>query len=270
MGAVLVFKVLSSMGSIALSLSPGPSMYRRYKAQDTDHFQLLPLLAMFGNYLLWAIYGLFVDDIFPLTVTTFICSMLGMFYVVVFLMSTQDKPKALKKCAVAAVLISLLVLYAVLAWAGATGQSNSDTGDVLGYLAVVSTLMFYLSPLAKIKTVLQTKSSATIPGATCAMGAVNNALWLTYGSLVGDMFIVVPNSVCCFFGVLQVLLYLKYDPRRLPQLKDDDSLAISIILSPSNVKAVIADSPSFRALVSPSVALSPIGLRQERVHGQRV
>lgn len=50
MGALEVLKVLTTISALCVSLSPAASMYRRYKVQDTGHFQIVPLLGMVGNY----------------------------------------------------------------------------------------------------------------------------------------------------------------------------------------------------------------------------
>lgn len=53
MSALQVIDVLATVCSVSMALSPIPSIYRRYKAQDTGEYQILPVLAMFGNFLLW-------------------------------------------------------------------------------------------------------------------------------------------------------------------------------------------------------------------------
>lgn len=136
-----------------MSISPAPALYRIYRAKNTGQYQLIPLLAMFGNYLLWMIYGFFIHNIFPVVVAMAICSSLGLTYSLVFLYATDHRVMALKTFAVAAVPVSQLITYGVLAGAGVTHQSDASTADVLGDLAVVTTLLFYTSPLVRIRTV---------------------------------------------------------------------------------------------------------------------
>lgn len=45
-----ILKVLSSLGTASLCVSPIPSMRRIYKSKDTGELQLLPLVGMFVNY----------------------------------------------------------------------------------------------------------------------------------------------------------------------------------------------------------------------------
>lgn len=50
--AYMILRVLTTLSTLGVSLSPSVSMYKRYKAKDTGDFQIVPLLAMFFNYLL--------------------------------------------------------------------------------------------------------------------------------------------------------------------------------------------------------------------------
>lgn len=208
------------------------------------------------------IYGLFVGDVFPLATTSGINSMLGLSYSIMFILSTRDRAKAVKKFVVGVSVTALFVLYAVLAWTGLTNQSISNTGDVFGYIVVVTTLMFYLSPLAKLRRVLRTKSAASIPIAMCAMALLNNTLWLVYAILIDDRFIMVPNIVCVTFGSFQVGLYIKYRPNRDGAGKrnegdGDEIVVVSVVRLSVDEKhsANACESPSFHAVVSP---VSPV------------
>lgn len=48
----MILRVLTTLSSLCVSLSPAASMYKRYKAKDTGDFQIVPLLAMSSNYML--------------------------------------------------------------------------------------------------------------------------------------------------------------------------------------------------------------------------
>lgn len=144
-------------------------------------------------------------------------------------------------------------MYALLAWAGYTNQSRANTGEVFGYIVAASAIAFYLSPLAKLRTVLRTKSAGTIPIAMVAVGTLNNALWLTYAIMVDDHFLIAPNTVCVTFNTIQVLLYVKYNPKRTIAKPATDKVEIILVSSVVDDKqsASPAQSPSFHALSSP-------------------
>ncbi|GMF22687.1 unnamed protein product [Phytophthora lilii] len=93
---------------------------------------------------------------------------------------------------------------------GVLPGSQQSTTLVVGVIAVASSLALYASPLAAIKVVLQTRSSASLPFAMILAGTINNLLWVVYGALVNDMFLVVPAVINGALGLVQVALYGVY------------------------------------------------------------
>lgn len=264
-GAVFVFKILTIFSSLALYLSPIRNVYRIYQTKQTGEMQLMPLVSMFCNYYTWMIYGFFIGDIFPLSSITAIGTILGCLYTVVFLCYTSDRPKAFRICALFFVPMLFISIYAILAVTGTTKQTNADTGDLFGWFAVATTMVFYSAPLSKIRTVFRTKNSACIPVGMCVMASINNALWVAYAGLAHDKYLFVPNMICCCSGIGQVLLYFKYRPTPGTAMVNLDELTIEIVVSPKSgmEKMSAAGSPSFHIMGSP---LASIGLssKQER------
>lgn len=236
-----VFKTLPTLGSLAMYLSPAPRMYNIYKTKTTGEMLLLPIVCMFTNCHMWVMYGLFVDDVFPLSTSMFIGECFALLYTVIFTVHTADRKAAFTIITVSLCTIALATLYALLSYAGVTGQSNHSIGLVLGYVGIATTLVFFSSPLATIRRVLRTKSAASIPIPLCAMGMTCNTLWIIYALIVTDTFILVPNVVALCFTLSQVLLYIKYNPNKLPD---------------TTPKGDAASSPTFEVMASP---LQPVG-----------
>lgn len=201
-------------------------------------------------------YGLFIDDIFPLAITSIVCNCIGLTYVIIFVHCTRDRRNALKKCAIFAVPLLLILLYAILAAAGATNQSHGNTGKVFGYMTIGMTAIFYTSPLLKIKHVLQTKSADVLPIALCCVGTTNNALWLSYGAIIGNWIIAGPNTFCAFFGIVQICLWAKYRLSRNTEegTETTDDVRVSVEVSAANGKYMMEsslESPMFHAVMAP-------------------
>lgn len=259
MSAVVIFKILTIFSSLALYLSPLRNVFRIHQTKQTGDMQLMPLVSMFCNYYTWMIYGFFIGDIFPLSSITCIGSILGCLYTIVFLCYTSDRPKAFRICALFFIFMLAIGVYAVLAATGTTQQTNADTGDLLGWFAVATTMVFYSAPLSKIHSVFRTKNSACIPVGMCVMASINNALWVVYAGLEHDKYLFVPNMICFCSGIGQVLLYFKYRPTPGTSIVNLEGLTIEIVISPKSgmEKMSAAGSPSFHIMASP---LASIGL----------
>lgn len=52
----MALRVLTTLSSLCVSLSPAASMYKRFKAKDTGDFQIVPLLSMASNYMLMYVF----------------------------------------------------------------------------------------------------------------------------------------------------------------------------------------------------------------------
>lgn len=258
--ALLVLKTITSIWSIGLYLSPAPAVYRIHKAKSTGETQLIPFVTMFCNYHIWAMYSLFVDDLFPLFCTTIFAELMAVVYTLVYARYAQDKKLVLKTVAIAAVLVSLITLYAALGWVGVIPQSNSSIGLVLGYIGDITTCLFFASPLIKIRTVIQTRSAACIIVPMCIMGGIGNVLWVAYSMAASNTFILVPNVICLCLNALQVFLSIKYNSNKT---KGSDNLTVCIEI-PSKTDERVILSPTYHAVQSP---LAPIGLstREQRV-----
>lgn len=203
------------------------------------------------------LHGIFIDDIFPIATTFSLGNVLGLTYTLIYLRYTPNRAAALKICAVAFSLMALLSLYAVLCWADVIHQTHKDTGDKIGYVAVITTFAFFSSPFATMRKVLRTKSAESLIIQMIVMATLNNGAWAIYAFCISDWFMLVPNSVCFVLDLLQIYLYLKFrdQPSRKSVAMDSDTLAISIVISPKNAQAVSgALSPTYELMHSPKLA----------------
>lgn len=179
-------------------------------------------------------HGLFIGDYFPLAATTSLGFVLGIIYTSTFVYYTPDRASAFKVCGVAFSVLGLITLYDLLAWQGVIfHQTNREIGQVLGYCAVVATFAFFSSPLATIRKVLRTKSSESLILQMVVMATSNNLFWSTYAAIVGNVFLLVPNSICFCFGLLEIYLCYKYpNDKRYQSLAtmEKEDVAINIEL----------------------------------------
>ncbi len=83
-------------------------------------------------------------------------------------------------------------------------------------LAVVSGTVGVLmatSPLFQIRRILQRRSSADVSIATMSVLFVGSAIWLAYGSALGNPAIIVPNGVGLIVWVATIGVTLRFRPR---------------------------------------------------------
>lgn len=199
------------------------------------------------------LYGISISDIFPIVFTVLIGQILAVIYVAIFAKVTSDRAYVRKICLLGAIPVVILALYAGLTWSGATHQSMADAGVVLGYVGVVTSIGTVVSPLMTARRVVRTNDAASIPIELCIASFISNSLWIVYGITANEVFVWAPNTLCIALGVVQILLYVKYNPNKRSKLDTitvvvDDS---QFLKTEKGGGEAPVSSPSFHALRSP-------------------
>ncbi|OWY94120.1 hypothetical protein PHMEG_00036238, partial [Phytophthora megakarya] len=215
-----VLQGIASSCTVVMILSSVPSVYRIHKNRNTGCVALFPLVGLWLSCHLVTLYGWATGSYFPLFAIYLFGELTSIVYVSVFYRWTNERSYAIKTIAANIFIIILLTTYAVLGMTDVTGQTSDQVADTMGWMMTVGCLLPYVAPLETIKTVVKTRSSASIPLAMCLAGAISNALWVLEGYLDNDIFMLVLSAACSFMGFVQVALYVIYRPGRYPVPKD--------------------------------------------------
>ncbi|KAF4145219.1 Sugar efflux transporter for intercellular exchange [Phytophthora infestans] len=181
--------VVTALGQVMLNLSLGPDMYTIHRRQSIGEMPALP--QGFGQ-LAAAVFNL----------------------IYFHWSSKQARKDTLKLYVAALVLHCMITIYFVLSLAGATGQSNYDSSNLLGYFGVLINVCMFASPFATLQHVVQTKSAASIPFNLSLMIFASSVLWVATGLLDSDYFITGLNLAGVVLGAIQITLYYIYRPGR--------------------------------------------------------
>jgi uncharacterized protein with PQ loop repeat len=82
--------------------------------------------------------------------------------------------------------------------------------DVLGPVAASWGVLMALSPLLQIRRMLDRRSSADVSIAYLGVLAIGFTLWIAYGVSLGNLAIIVPNSVAFVIGLVTIAIALRY------------------------------------------------------------
>lgn len=102
----------------------------------------------------------------------------------------------------------------------AYGIKEETVQHIVGFFTVATSLAMFGSPLILVKRVIQERNTNLLPLPMIMAGAVTCSLWLTYGILLDDAFIIAPNAANLILSVVQLVLFCVY-PRggSTPELK---------------------------------------------------
>jgi MtN3 and saliva related transmembrane protein len=82
--------------------------------------------------------------------------------------------------------------------------------DALAVIAASWGVMMALSPILQLRRILERRSSADISIAYLAVLQVGFTLWMAYGIALGNVAIVVPNSVAFLVGAATIAIALRF------------------------------------------------------------
>ncbi|ETI37244.1 hypothetical protein F441_16579 [Phytophthora nicotianae CJ01A1] len=260
--AVLVFRILAGMATVCMVSSPSLLMYRIHQQKHVGVASVFPLAALLANSHVWMMYGYIEGMWFPV----FACFLYGECCAVVFLCVytyySSDKRYVARTLAVFLSVLALITIYAVMGGLGYTGQSTKSVGTIVGILADFAGICLYGAPMEKLFQVLKHKSAVFINVHMVVAGLVNNSIWLVYGVLITNWFIIFINVLFVSANTFTLCLYRVYDPRTHPLRDgwdahdpDQEEISICVELTPrADTKKPLntsLHSPEYAYMASP-------------------
>lgn len=117
-------------------------------------------------------------------------------------------------------LSSALSLYAALFYAKYIAYSDAAAATHLGLLGTFLSIVMTASPLVTVKDIVRTKSAASMSFPFVSVCFVSCVLWTTFGLLIKDYFVVIPNAVGLTLGLFQLSLFVFY-PSNKPTIEQN-------------------------------------------------
>ncbi|KAL5725801.1 hypothetical protein ACHQM5_008903 [Ranunculus cassubicifolius] len=202
----LIFGILGNIFSVLVYLAPLPTFYRIYKKRSTEGFQSTPYVFALLSGVTWIYYAFLKSGAFLLiTINAFGC-VIETIYIVLFIVFAARKAMVLATMLlfVAMGVFSLIVLLTLFL---AKGEHRVY---ILGWISVAISTSVFASPFGIMRLVIQTKSVEFMPFSLSLFLTLSAIMWFSYGMVLKDYFIAVPNVVGFIFGVIQMGLYVMY------------------------------------------------------------
>lgn len=217
------WEVLLSVATVATqiisTLSLVPDLYQVYKYKSTGDMIVFPLVAMIVNYNVWTMYGYMTNNILPLFASSLFGEIVATGCTLVYLKYSLNRAYVLRTVAVGAIIFFITTLYVVLGTIGVMNQSLKQVCTIHGYISVVINVFMFISPLEKVRMVVQTQNSSSIPVNLSVMIFVNCCLWDIVAIVKSDTFLLVPNVIGVVLSAIQLSLYYIYrQPKDVEQV----------------------------------------------------
>ncbi|XP_042641030.1 sugar transporter SWEET1 isoform X2 [Tyto alba] len=174
--------------------------------KSVENIQFLPFLTTDVNNLSWLGYGCLKQDWTLIAVNT-IGAALQTLYILAYLYYSPVKRPVLLR--------SLLLLAVLAAGYGYFTLLIADTRTRLARLGLfcsVFTISMYLSPLADLAKIVQSKSTRCLSFPLTITTFLASTSWTLYGLQLHDPYIMVPNVPGIITSVVRFWLFWKYPP----------------------------------------------------------
>jgi len=202
--------------SSAVFLSPIPTIKNVVDERDVGKLPLLPYSSMVVNAFMWMTYGMLRKDS-----KVWMPNAFGLFCGVNYFFQFQKYCTSTTKNLPGKVSDHFKVMAAFLTFtvAAAAFLPAQVSANLIGKVAVGVCVILFASPLAALKTVVQTKSAKSIPLPFTLTCILNCFLWTVYGVDIQDFNIYGPNFLGLLAALAQltlIIIYGKGKPTQLP------------------------------------------------------
>ena len=173
--------------------------------------------ASYANCFLWMIYG---DLVFSETIktTNMIACLICFVAMIIYLIYER------KKFLLDSILNFLIIFMA--SWAVFKYLSiEVDDDRVVGKLCFCSSCIIYIYFYYIIYRVVKEKNYMLIGFNHITIYFVNSMIWIFYGIVTNDFYVILPNSMGTLLSLIQVIIYIKYESK-YPLLAESDVSAL--------------------------------------------
>ncbi|XP_027341976.1 bidirectional sugar transporter SWEET14-like [Abrus precatorius] len=213
---VFIVGVLGNIASFICFLAPLPTFYRVCKKKTTEGFQSLPYVAALFSAMLWIFYAYIkTGEILLITINAFGC-FIETIYLVIYITYCPKKARIFTLKMI--FLFNFGVIFLVILLTHVLAKERTARIELLGWICVVLSTSVFAAPLSIIKVVIRTKSVEFMPFTLSLLLTISAIMWLSYGILLKDIYVTLPNIVGITFGTIQMVLYAIY--RKNTPVKD--------------------------------------------------
>lgn len=208
LGEFLLFPIqlLAFVSSVGLYLSPYPIIKRIVRQNTTGNFSHLPYLANFVNAGLATFYGFHVRNTFLMMLNSFGITVSAGF------LFTYQQYSPLRMRLLCELLFYTIMILAMCFTAAVLEHHNGRLllGTVQNFVSVAGSV----SPLATLRVVFEQKSTESMPFILVLMNALASLSWFSYGVLLNDWFLKIPNFLGMVLSAYQLSLFVRFPPHR--------------------------------------------------------
>ncbi|WOK96002.1 hypothetical protein Cni_G04709 [Canna indica] len=232
--AATLVGLLGNILSGLVVLAPMSTFYRIYKMKSIGSYDSVPYVVALFSAMMWVYYGFLTLDVLLLTINIG-CCFVEVCYLIIFIIYAPRKARA--RTFKMILLVNVGIYGGILLLTGILIKGDKRA-QIQGGICASFAVTVFAAPLTIIRLVIRTKSVEYMPFSLSFFLTLSAIAWFSYGMLLGDLFVALPNVLGFIFGITQIIIYLMY----MNHKKEDGSSNEK--LGNQDVEAAAAPPPS--------------------------
>ena len=188
------------------------------------------------NCFVWYVYGdmIFSDQI---KYSYLAASCISLLLMVIYLIYE------LRKYLVDSILNALIIITGTWAVYRAL-TSIRDDDRIVGKICSVTTLVVFLTPIQTLYKVIKEKNYILIPFYSAIVYLFASIVWVVYGVMITEFYIVAPNAAGIIISLIQIFIYLNFK-KKYPIIGERD-ISSTIGIETSGMEETKKEEPSVK------------------------
>lgn len=82
--------------------------------------------------------------------------------------------------------------------------------ETIGLIASITAILMFISPVDQIRDIIKDKTSHGVSPVIYGMMIINCVFWVIYGFGVNNIYIITPNAIGAFLGLITLVVIYRY------------------------------------------------------------
>ncbi|KAH0955279.1 hypothetical protein HN011_001150 [Eciton burchellii] len=177
-----------------------------YQKGTSKGIDPMPFLGTVGLCILMLRYALILNDIAMINVNVF-GLITNIIYMIIYYYYASNTRELFKLICKVTVFVIIFLAYAEI-------ESSANIEFRFGILVTVLLLLLIAAPLAHLGQIIKTKNAEILPMPIIVMGTLVSFMWLWYGCIINNIFIIFQNAIGFMLNIVQLLLFAIYGSKK--------------------------------------------------------
>lgn len=183
------------------------NIFKKGSARGVDP---IPFLGGIGLCILMLRYAWMLDDSTMINVNVF-GLLTNMIYMIIYYHYAPNTKEVLKLTYKVTIFVVIFLVYAQI-------EHPTNVEFRFGIVVTILLLLLIAAPLVHLKMVIKTKNTEILPFPLIFMGTLVSFLWLLYGLIIDNVFVIFQNAVGLTLSIVQLSLFVIF-PSKEPQVE---------------------------------------------------